>query len=213
MHSGSRQIPLLLLCAWLLAPLAAVGGADEGIEYFKVNPPQPTANKDKIEVLEAFSYGCPHCYQFEPALTTWKKSLPPNVEFVRFHVIFPNQASWEPLARAYYTAEFLGIVEKIHHAMFVAVHDKKRDLTSDAKMAEFFAEQGVSKKDFQDAYRSFSVDSKMRRAADMTTRYQVDGVPSLVVNGKFRTSARYTGGTNESLLKVIDELVRKESRN
>ncbi len=184
-------------------------GMDEGIEYFRLSTPVATANKNKVEVLEAFSYGCPHCFHFEPLVAAWKKNLPSNAEFVRFHVIFEGNPAWELLARTYYTAETMGVVEKIHQALFSALHEKNRILDTEAKMAEFIAEQGVDKKAFLDTLHSFTVDNKVRRAAELTKRYGVDGVPSMVVNGKFRTSARYAGN-NEALLKVVDKLVLDE---
>ena len=201
----------LLFIVYLLCGLSvpAVFAADEGIEYFRLPTPVPTATKDKVEVLEAFSYGCPHCFHFEPIVNAWKKTLPPNTAFVRFHVIFEGNPGWEVLARTYYTAETLGLVEKLHQPLFSALHEKNRDLYTEGKMADFVAELGINKQDFVDAMHSFSVDSKMRRARDLTKRYGVDGVPTMIVNGKFRTSARYAG-SNEAMLKIVDKLVLEE---
>lgn len=201
------------LAVWVLLGSFAISGVvlagiDEGIEYVMINPPVLTNTANKTEVIEAFSYACPHCFQFEPYLTTWKKQLPANVELVRFPVIFPKWPESEVVARAFYTAEALGVLEKIHTPLFEALHNQKRDLYSDDKMATFFTEHGVSKKDFLDTFRSFSVDSKMRRVQELTNKYQVEGVPTMIVNGKYRTSSKYAA-THEGTLKVVDHLIKK----
>jgi protein dithiol oxidoreductase (disulfide-forming) len=203
-----RYLFIVGLLFGLAAP-TVFAGMDEGIEYFRLSTPVSTVNKDKVEVLEAFSYGCPHCFHFEPQVSAWKKNLPPNAEFVRFHVIFEGNPGWELLARTYYTAETMGVVEKIHQPLFVALHEKNRTFDTEVKMADFVAEQGVNKKEFLDTLHSFSVDSKMRRARELTKRYGIDGVPTMIINGKFRTSARYAGN-NEDMLKLVDKLVLDE---
>ncbi|MBI3560935.1 MAG: thiol:disulfide interchange protein DsbA/DsbL [Gammaproteobacteria bacterium] len=202
-----RFLSVALLTCFMAAP--SLQAADEGIEYFRLGTPVPTAHKNKVEVLEAFSYGCPHCAHFEPIVSAWKKNLPTNTEFVRFHVIFEGNPGWELLARTYYAAEVMGVVEKIHKPLFAAIHEQNRDVSSEQKIAEIVAEQGVDKKQFLDTLHSFAVDTKMRRARDLTQRYGIDGVPTMIVNGKFRTSARYAGG-EEAMLKLVDDLVLQE---
>jgi thiol:disulfide interchange protein DsbA len=181
----------------------------EGVHYERVNPPQPVSTGDKIEVLEVFWYGCPHCYRFEPFVERWLARKPANAEFVRLPgVLNPN---WEPAARAFYTAELLGVFDKIHMPLFNAIHQQQRPLDTEAQLMEFFAEHGVSKDDFKKTYNSFAVETKVRRAQAMQARYGIDGVPAVIVNGKYRVSARTAGG-NPQMLKVIDYLVAKEGK-
>jgi thiol:disulfide interchange protein DsbA len=205
-----------LVCL-LLLPSVPAQAFDEGIDFQAIEPPLPTANPDKVEVLELFWYGCPHCYKFEPYLNKWLENKPAHVEFVRMPAIF--RESWMPHARAYFTAEQLKITDKIHSDFFDAYHKKKRPLMTRTDVQAFFADYGVSKKDFEDAWFSFPVQSKLKRAINMTQRYQVKGTPSMVVNGKYWTSAALASSSNptvpgnESMLKVVDELVAREYAN
>jgi thiol:disulfide interchange protein DsbA len=118
--------------------------------------------------------------------------------------------SWEIHARAYYTAEILGVVDKVHRPMFEAIHEQKRRMNDEASIMALFKNHGVSNKDFKRVFRSFAVETKLRRAKDMGKRYGVRGVPALIVNGKYRTGAQEAGG-NAKVFKVVNELVKKES--
>lgn len=203
---------LVVLAGLLLVQvLPATAGFDEGIEYLPISPPVPTNNSSKVEVVEVFWYGCPHCYHFEPALEAWKKTLPANVEFIRLPGIFPNRPVWDLHARAFYTAELLGVLEKTHHALFDAIHKNKQQLFDEEALANFYAQYGVDKKLFKDTMHSFGVEMKVSRAKELTRRYGIDGVPALIINGKYRTFANLTGG-EAGLLKVIDFLIEKESK-
>jgi len=181
----------------------------ENIHYENVIPAQPTTTGKKVEVVEMFWYGCPHCNSLEPYVNRWLKKKPANAEFVRIPAIF--QPGWEPLARAYYTAEILGVLEKTHSAMFETIHEKKQRINSDEDIKKFFLQHGVSEKDFSRVFRSFAVEAKIRRAKDMTNRYGIRGVPALIVNGKYRTGAQQAGG-NAKVFKVVNFLVEKESQ-
>ena len=185
----------------------------EKIHYESVIPAQPTSTDKKVEVVEMFWYGCPHCNSLEPYVNRWKKKIPANATFVRMPAIFnPRQRpEWELHARAYYTAEILGALDKIHGAMFEAIHGQKRQLNTEAKIKKFFSEHGVSEKDFGRVFRSFAVEAKVRRATDMSQRYGIRGVPALIVNGKYRTSAQQAG-SNAKIFRVVNFLVDKESK-
>jgi protein dithiol oxidoreductase (disulfide-forming) len=207
------------ILAWLIAlsvatgALAAEGGAPsnftEGIEYQRIVPPQPTETAPKVEVVEVFWYGCPHCFHFEPALEEWLKHKPDDVVFRRMPAIFTNPI-WELDARAYYTAEALGVLDKIHPALFDAMHKSHRRLDTEAALAAFFAEHGVSHEEFQRTFHSFYVDTKVREARLMSQRYGIDGVPAMVVAGKYRTEASLAG-SEEAMLRVVDFLVAREA--
>lgn len=180
-----------------------------GQHYELISPAQPTSSKDKIEVVEMFWYGCPHCFRLEPFVERWLKKKPANVKFVRMPGIF--RPSWEIHARAYYTAEILGVVDKVHRPMFDAIHELKQRLNTEASILALFKKNGVSEKDFKKVFRSFAVETKLRRAKDMGKRYQAKGVPALIVNGKYRTSG-HAAGSNSKVFKVVNHLVKMESK-
>lgn len=200
----------LLLACLLLSLTATVTAEDEfvvGRNYQLVTPAQPTASADKVEVVELFWYGCPHCYAFEPTLSKWLESKADYIEFVRIPAVFaPN---WEVHARAFYAAEKLGVQDKIHHALFEALHAEKRTVFTVDEIAAFFAEHGVAEADFKAAYDSFEVDTKTRRAKTLTRAYGISGVPAIIVNGKYRSGAQFTGNF-ANLLKLVDFLAAKE---
>ena len=203
---------MLAGCFMLLLPLTA-GAAEEfkeKIHYELVLPPQPTtAPKGKVEVVEMFWYGCPHCNALEPYVNRWLKNKPDNVYFVRIPAVF--QPTWEFHARAFYTAEILGVLDKTHSAMFEAIHNQRRRLNTEQELMEFFAEHGVKNEDFKRVFHSFAVEAKVRRAKDLSHRYGIDGVPSLIVNGKYRTGAQLAGG-QANIFKVVNFLVEKETK-
>lgn len=203
---------LAIVAGLLLTPvLPAMADYDEGIEYIKINPPVATEDSHKVEVVEMFWYGCPHCYAFEPKLVAWLKHLPANVTFVRIPAIFPDHPLWELHARAYYTAELLGVLNKTHEALFDAIHKDHERLFDEDALASFYAKYGVDKKLFKETMHSFGVQMKIDRAKELSRRYGIDGVPTLVINGKYRTYASLTNG-EEGMLKVTDFLIAKETK-
>jgi len=195
----------LLACLLLSAGARA---ADEGIDYRTLSQPQPTETGDKVEVLEMFWYGCPHCYHLEPVLKKWLASKADYIEFRRLPAVLGR--NWASHARAYFAAELLGVLERIHEPFFSALHDKKMRLFSDDAIADWFVDQGVDRDEFVKAYRSFIVDMKVRRAAQLGNRFGLEGVPSFIVNGKYVTSPSQTGGSAR-MLQVIDELAAREA--
>lgn len=199
-----------LLAMLFILPLAAQAADTfkEGEHYERITPEVATQADGKIEVVEVFWYGCHHCYSFEPDIKKWLKSKPDNVEFRRVPGVFAR--NWIPHARAYYTAEILGVTDAIHTPLFEAIHDEGKRIGDEDSLARFFAEHGVAEADFREAYNSFSVDTKTRQALVASKEYGISGVPSVIVNGRYRTSARLAG-TYENLLKIVDALVDKES--
>ena len=176
--------------------------------YIEITPPQPTQAENQIEVLEIFWYGCPHCYDFEPFINDWLKTKPDNVMFRRMPGIF--QKSWIPHAKAYYTAEKLGVLNSIHNAMFKAIHQKKKKLSNDSSIKKFFINNNVSKSDFKKTYESDVINTKIKQAYIMGQRYKITGVPAVIVNGKYMVSGTTAGGF-ENMIKVINLLIEQES--
>lgn len=202
---------VVLLAASQPAAFAVDGSIDEGIDYQRIVPAQPTRVPDgKIEVVEVFWYGCPHCYDFEPHLNKWLADKPIDVAFRRI----PGQLNpgWKVHAAAYYVAEELGVLDKIHSPLFDAMHENPRKYDTADALMEFFEQHGVTRDSFLAAYNSFAVRAKMRHAEQQVRRYGVTGVPSVIVAGKYRTSATMAGGSFESLLKVVNYLVDKERK-
>lgn len=200
---------LTLLALLLLAP-PGFAAFEEGVQYQKIATPQPIASDDKIEVLELFWYGCPHCYHLEPELDAWLEKKPDDIEFVRVPAVLGP--SWELLARGYYTAELLGVLEKIHEPLFERLHKQRKTIRDVSELKAFFEEQGVSGADFDKTYNSFAVVTRTNRAKEAHSRYGVTGVPTLVVDGKYRTSASMAG-SNEKMLEVVDFLIDKERQS
>jgi protein dithiol oxidoreductase (disulfide-forming) len=155
-----------------------------GVEYRELSPAQPTDTVGKIEVIEFFWYGCPHCYNFEPVLEPWVKKLPKDTQFRRIPAIFNDE--WEQGARAYYALEAIGEGERLHKLLFDAIHQStKLKVANEAALTEWLGKQGVDTKKFAAAYRSFSVEGKIKRAKQLTQAYKIEGVPAMAVNGKY----------------------------
>ena len=199
-----RQLALTLV----LAPLALYAGTVFSADFEEITPPQTTSDPQKVEVVELFWYRCPHCYRLLSFMERWEKNKPDNVTYVRMPAILSER--WAFHARAYYAAELLGITDKIHRPLFDAIHAERRNLDNEAAMEAFFAEHGVSADTFRKAWRSFAVETKVRKARVMTKRYGITGTPAVIVNGKFRTDGTMTG-SYPNMIRVIDDLVAKES--
>lgn len=178
-----------------------------GYETLKVA--QPTQNPDKVEVIEFFWYGCPHCYSLEPAMTEWLKNKPDNVEFIRQPAIFNK--IWGKHAKAYFTAEALGVVDKVHADFFDVIQNKKQKLTNEDDLAKFFIAHGVDETAFHNTYNSFLVDTKMRQAQSMAPRYGITGVPAIIINGKYKTSGPLAK-SHENMINIMNKLIDKESK-
>jgi thiol:disulfide interchange protein DsbA len=176
--------------------------------YELVTPAQPTRDVNKVEVIEFFWYGCPHCFDFEPTLAKWVKTLPSNVIFIRQPAVFSDL--WSKHAKAYYTAEALGVVDKVHQDFFDAIQIKKEHLETEEQLGKFFAAHGVSESDFKAAYSSFLVDTKVRQAAQLAAKYGISGVPAIVINGKYKTSGP-VAGSHEKMIEVMNTLIKQES--
>jgi thiol:disulfide interchange protein DsbA len=204
-----------VISGWLILlwfPFFAFAGNDpyqEGVHYQRLATPVPTSTGDKIEVVEVFWYGCGHCYRLEPVIEAWLAGKPGNVEFIRIPAVLGR--NWEPHARTFYAAQVLGVEEKIHKPLMDAMHVHGRSLADEEQLAGFFAEQGVAKESFLQAYRSFEVETRLRRSQQLVQRYGIDGVPAVIVNGKYLTNGTMTGATDK-IFEVVDYLIAKESK-
>lgn len=183
----------------------------EGTDYTLLATVMPTRDPKKIEVIEFFWYGCPHCFHLEPALAAWVAKLPPYVDFWRSPVM------WGPAkqahAQVYYTAEALGVLDKTHKAFFDVVHDAEEKTKSENvyvkedEIKAFFKTFGVTDDQFEQNFKSFTVMSKLKQADARGRGYAIQGVPTLVVNGKYAVQ-----GSMPKALEVVDYLIQKEKK-
>ena len=188
-------------------PGQAQGTPAEGKQYVKLSQPLPAAGGGKIEVVEFFWYGCPHCNDFEPMLDAWAKKLPADVLFRRVPVAFRD----EPFGshqRIYYALEAMNQVEAMHRKVFYAIHNDRQKLDKPADISAFMAKNGLDGAKFLDIFNSFSVQTKARQAKQLSESYKIDGVPAMGIQGRFYTSGSLAGSTERSL-QVADFLIQQ----
>jgi thiol:disulfide interchange protein DsbA len=199
-----------LLLSALLVPVLAVAQPRTpvaGKDYRPVQPPQPTDNPAKIEVLEFFAYTCPHCMTYEPVMKAWKKTLPADVELKLVPVAFDERGT--PYAKIYYTLEALGKLDAMHDKVFDAVINQRMRFDKPEVLADFMAANGIDKKQWNDAFNSFGVNSKANRASQVWRAYKIDGTPANAVAGKYVTAPSMVG-TREGATQVMDYLIAQE---
>jgi protein dithiol oxidoreductase (disulfide-forming) len=195
----------ILFLAFILPSHAATNfDIAEGIEYEVLSQPQTVENKDKIQVIEFFSYACPHCYNLEPSVLAWLKNKPENVEFIQIPAIF--NAQWEAFANIYYTAEVLGMADKLHPLIFEAIHGPGKKIKGLDDLKAIFTSNGVTSDDFDNTLKSFAVANKIRKAKAMTKDYEIKSVPMVVVQGKYRTNSTLAHG-HKNVFKVVDHII------
>jgi protein dithiol oxidoreductase (disulfide-forming) len=208
-----RKLSAVIFLAVAAFALSGVSNAEEfrvNADYTMVSPPVPAAGPGKVQVVELFWYGCPHCFHFDPILDGWLEDKPANVEFVRLPAIF-NNPRWKLHAQAFYTAEVLEIMNKFHKPFFNAVQNQHRKMATKDEIGKFFEQLDVDAKTFDDAFESFAVQTKVRRAADLTRQYNIDGVPTIIVNGKYRVEAGLAK-SYERMISITDGLIARETK-
>jgi thiol:disulfide interchange protein DsbA len=180
-----------------------------GVHYDLLPISVATADPSKIEVVEVFSYGCPHCFNFDPAIEAWKAKQPSDVSFRRLPAVFRKE--WEILAQAYYTAEVLGVTDKVHRPIFEAIHLKGLNGGDPDVLASVFQQSAqVTPEAFLKVLNSFAVRSKVQQADAQGRMYRLTGVPTLIVDGKYTVYGQNLVGSNSDRLAVVDYLVAKE---
>lgn len=198
-----RFLSGLALAFAAASPAAHAQTFTEGVDYTVLSAPLATDNPARVEVVEMFWYGCPHCYELEPLIERWAKALPKDVEFKR--VPAPLNRNWEIAARVYYTLESMGLLDKLHGPLFDAIHRDHLRITNERALLEWLGGKGVDTKKFSAAYRSFSVESKLKRALQITQASAIEGVPALLVNGKYVIP----GMSPARMLAIADSLIAK----
>ena len=196
------------MCVVLVwAATAQAQNYKEGEKYTRLAKDLVTESGDKIEVLEFFWYGCPHCYQFEPTIAKWKKNKPANVHFVRIPA--PLNPSWMPHTKAYYALEIMGKGEQYHEALFKAIHVERKKIFDMASITQFLVSQGVDEKAFTSNVNLFAVEMRARKAMQLSRDYKLSGVPMIGVYGKYTISAQQAGGYQQ-LIDITNHLISKE---
>ena len=205
-----KKVLSFLLAACVLAPLLAA--AQPKFNYTPLKVPVQVEAEGKIEVLEFFWYGCIHCYNLEPVVEKWEKTLPKDVQFRRVPAIFNDR--WAVDASIFYAFEAMGLLDKLHQPFFDAIHRDRLRSDSLQQLNEWLQKQGVDPKKFETTLKSFGVQSKTRRAAQLTAAYQIDGTPAMAVHGRYTVSTEQ-GRTREGIFETVDylvETVRKQRK-
>jgi thiol:disulfide interchange protein DsbA len=205
-----RLLLSLSLLAFGLSCAAEEGSApayEAGKHYDVISPPVRAVDPSKIEVAEFFWYGCGHCYNFEPMIAQWKKGMAEDVAFRAIPAVWRD--NMELHARAYYTAQALGVLDTMHLVLFQAMNVDRKPLASKAEIADLFAAHGVSEEDFLKTFDSFGINSQVRQGIAVGKAAGLSGTPSMMVNGKYHITSRQAGG-QAGMLKVVDFLVEKE---
>lgn len=192
------------LCAFTLQPAMAADPV-EGRQFSRLQMTQPTEQAGKVEVIEFFWFGCSHCGKLEPLLKSWVKQLPADVTFRKVPAILGD--SWAPGARLYYTLEAMGLLDKLGDAVFDAMLNQRIKLGDDAVLFDWIARQGVDRQKFADTYKSFAVNTRVKKAADMTQEYGFGGVPAIIVGGKYTPGPELA--SYGEMLQVTDFLIAK----
>ncbi|MFT4863765.1 MAG: thiol:disulfide interchange protein DsbA [Pseudohongiellaceae bacterium] len=203
-----QMAAVLIMLPVSLSSFAQIERFVAGTHYVELDNPVNTRDASKIEVIEAFWYGCSHCFRFEPLVVNWEETAPDDVDFTRF------PAMWNGLmkihAQVYYTAEALDALGTVHEPVFDAINIKGNRLQSEAAIGELFAEHGIAKADFEKSFNSFSVRTKVNQAEKRMQNYQIRSTPNMIVNGKYVITTGEAVKTQADMLEVVDFLVQKE---
>jgi thiol:disulfide interchange protein DsbA len=191
-------------------PVRAQGEPVEGAQYVKLSQPLAMAPGAKIEVVEFFWYGCPHCHAFEPTLDVWQKKLPADVSFRRVPVVF-REEPFTTHQRIYFTLEAMDLVDSMHRKVFNAMHVEHLKLDKLPDIAAFMGKNGVDAAKFTELFNSFSVQTKTRQAKQLAESYRIDGVPTLGIHGRYYTSPSLAGSP-ERALSVADYLIQRSRK-
>lgn len=197
--------------------LASPADPKSGVEYLTLPQAQPTSAGPKVEVIEFFTYSCPHCYGFDPVLAEWVKKNAAKIDFKRVHVAF--NSSDAVLQRVYATTEAMGVTDKTHEQLFNAIHPGRQRINSDEAAFDWAEKAGVPRAGFIDTYRSFGMQAKINRSRALAQSYRIDQWPMIAVGGKYLTSPYYASQAvkptpiepeqQKMALQVMDYLVAK----
>jgi len=189
--------------------MLAFGAIAQQKPYEVLSPPQGNPEAPKIEVIEFFWYGCPHCFRLEPSLNAWLKNKPADVVFKRVHAV-PTPA-WLPHAKIFYTLESMGLVDQYHDKVFDAIHKDNKNLANEKQLDQWLASNGIDPAKYHEVEKSFTVDSKLKRANQLTAQYKVDGVPRIFVDGKYWIGPESAGG-EDRMMAAVEQVIGMERK-
>jgi thiol:disulfide interchange protein DsbA len=211
-HALTSRMRYLVLASLLAVAACAQAEPVQGRDYSLIVPAQPTDHPDKVEVIEFFSYGCPHCAAFNPSVGLWASKLPSNATFVRVPVSF-GRPQWGQLARTYYTLQSMGLLEKLDPAVFTAIHQEHQDLFSEDNIVSWMAAHGVDGAKFRSEFNSFTVTTKATRAEQLARNFKVSGVPTLAVDGKYTVTGENFDEILRNASAVVDKAAAEHKAN
>ena len=203
-----QTLVLLVLMPFMLSSYGQIERYVAGTHYMEIANPVNTGDSSKVEVIEAFWYGCSHCFRFEPLITNWEENKPDDVDFVRFPALWNNLMKIH--AQVYYAAEALDAVDALHEHIFNAINVERNMLQNEGQISELFAEHGVSQEDFDRTFNSFSVRTKVNQAEARMQDYGIRSTPNMIVNGKYLIATSENVRTQQEMLEIVDFLVEKE---
>ncbi|MGL4994682.1 MAG: thiol:disulfide interchange protein DsbA/DsbL [Deefgea sp.] len=201
-------IKTVVLAASLMSASAAFA-LTEGKDFKALSKPMPVAVTGKQEVIEFFWYGCPACFSVEPAVEAWAAKLPKDVNFRRVHVMWDGRNDMEGHAKIFLALQTMGLDGKHQKAVMKAIQTDRIELRDEAKLFEWVKSQGIDAAKFKAAYNGFSTNAQLKNLATMTRDYQIEGVPTFIVNGKWVTSPSMVGANDANFTKALDELIAK----
>ena len=211
MISFTKRVFILLTFFCFSAIVSAQNGKiEEGFDYRILPIAQPVETKGKVEVIEFFWYGCPHCYDFEPELSAWVKRQPKDVVFRRVPVAFRDD--FMPHNQLFYALESMGKGDALNEKVMSAIHKENKRLLTENEIADWVATQGIDRNTFLATYRSFAVVSKARAAKQLADAYRIDGVPTIVMQGRYVTSPSIAGTKARAIMTMdyLEEKIRKD---
>lgn len=205
----ARRIATIWLGALALALATAGAFAQTNLrpEVIRLDPPRPVATGERIEVIEFFYYGCPICYELEPHMTRWLATQAPGYIALR-RIPALSSEGWETLAKLYFTLEAIGEVNRLHWPVYDNFHFDGKPLNEEKVMLEWVGHNGIDAGKFAEIYASPAIQAKLAQSRELMKSYDVRGVPTIIVDGKYMTSARLANGTRP-LMQIVDELVRQ----
>ena len=208
MKRSMQILTLVMLMPLAFSSFAQIEKYVAGTHYTELQAPVNTNDSSKVEVLEAFWYGCSHCFRFEPLIANWEATAGEDVDFVRFPAMW--NALMEVHAQVYYTAEAMDALDIVHEPVFNAINIEGNRLQNENQIGALFAEYGISEDDFSKAFNSFTVRTKVNQAKQRMQAYEIRSTPNMIVNGKYLVTTGETVRTQADMLEVVDFLVEKE---
>ena len=208
MKRSMQILTFVMLMPLAFSSFAQIEKYVAGTHYTELQAPVNTNDSSKVEVLEAFWYGCSHCFRFEPLIANWEATAGEDVDFVRFPAMW--NALMEVHAQVYYTAEAMDALDIVHEPVFNAINIEGNRLQNENQIGALFAEYGISEEDFSKAFNSFTVRTKVNQAKQRMQAYEIRSTPNMIVNGKYLVTTGETVRTQADMLEVVDFLVEKE---